>query len=58
MNFRIHEYTLCGEELIKFCEQRVSPYKKIRQVEFIQEIQKTQVGKVLRRVLKDKERKL
>lgn len=51
-------YTLCEEELIKFCEQRTAPYKKIRQVEFIQEIPKTQVGKVLRRVLRDKERKL
>ncbi|MFC1932701.1 long-chain fatty acid--CoA ligase [Chloroflexota bacterium] len=52
------EYTLSEDELIKFCEQRVAPYKKIRQVEFIKEIPKTQVGKVLRRVLKDKERGL
>ncbi|MDZ4230278.1 MAG: AMP-binding protein [Dehalococcoidales bacterium] len=43
----------CAEELISFCEQRVSPYKKIREVEFIAEIPKTQVGKVLRRVLRD-----
>lgn len=50
--------TLSEGELIKFCEQRVAPYKKIRQVEFIKEIPKTQVGKVLRRVLKDKERTL
>ncbi len=47
-------HTLAEEELIKFCEQRVAPYKKIRRVEFIQEIPKTQVGKVLRRVLRDK----
>jgi len=51
-------YTSSKEELIKFCEQRVAPYKKIREVEFIKEIPKTQVGKVLRRVLKDKERRL
>ena len=47
-------YNLGKEELLNFCEQRVAPYKKIRRVEFIQEIPKTQVGKVLRRVLRDK----
>jgi len=45
---------LCAEELIKFCENRVSAYKKIREVEFILEIPKTPVGKVLRRILRDK----
>ncbi len=49
-------HTLSEEELIRFCQQRVAPYKKIRRVEFIQEIPKTQVGKVLRRVLKDRGR--
>jgi len=49
-------YTLSKEELIQFCEQRIAPYKKIREVEFIREIPKTQVGKILRRVLRDKER--
>lgn len=42
------------EELILFCEQRVAAYKKIREVEFIEEIPKTPVGKVLRRLLRDK----
>jgi len=51
-------YTSSKDELIKFCEQRISPYKKIREVEFIKEIPKTPVGKVLRRVLKDREQKL
>jgi acyl-coenzyme A synthetase/AMP-(fatty) acid ligase len=46
------------EELIKFCEERVAPYKKIRLVEFIDEIPRTQVGKTLRRVLRDRERKV
>jgi len=49
-------HTSSVEELIRFCEQKVAPYKKIREVEFIKEIPKTQVGKVLRRVLRDKER--
>jgi long-chain acyl-CoA synthetase len=47
--------TLSEEEIIKFCAQRVAPYKKVREVEFIEEIPKTRVGKVLRRVLKDRE---
>jgi long-chain acyl-CoA synthetase len=45
---------LLEDELIIFCQQRVSAYKKIRQVEFIDEIPKTQVGKVLRRLLRDR----
>jgi len=48
-------HTSSAEELIRFCERRVAPHKKIREVEFIKEIPKTQVGKVLRRVLRDKE---
>lgn len=49
------EYTASEEEIMRFCEQRIAPYKKIREVEFIKEIPKTQVGKILRRVLRDKE---
>ncbi|MFC2065853.1 long-chain fatty acid--CoA ligase [Chloroflexota bacterium] len=44
------------DELIKFCAERVSPYKKIREVEFIDAIPKTPVGKVLRRLLRDREK--
>jgi len=44
------------EELIEFCKERLAPYKRIREVEFIDEIPKTPVGKVLRRVLRDRER--
>jgi long-chain acyl-CoA synthetase len=45
------------EELISFCAEKIAPYKRIREVEFIDEIPKTPVGKVLRRILRDKERK-
>lgn len=45
-----------AEELIQFCAERISPYKRIREVEFINEIPKTSVGKLLRRILRDKER--
>ena len=43
-------------ELIEFCARRISPYKRVREVEFIDEIPKTPVGKLLRRVLRDKEK--
>lgn len=46
--------TLCEEELIRFCEQQVSAYKKIREIEFVKEIPRSQAGKVLRRVLRDR----
>ena len=46
-------YPPCREELIRFCEQKVAAYKKIRQVEFVAEIPKTRVGKILRRLLRE-----
>ncbi len=49
-------HTVGEEELIKFCAGRIAAYKRIREVEFIEEIPKTPVGKVLRRVLRDRER--
>ncbi len=44
------------DELIKFCAERISVYKRIREVRFVEEIPKTPVGKVLRRILRDRER--
>ncbi|MBN2240911.1 MAG: long-chain fatty acid--CoA ligase [Dehalococcoidales bacterium] len=44
----------CADELIDFCKDRLSPYKRVRLVEFIDEIPKTQVGKILRRILRDR----
>lgn len=44
------------EEFIDFVEKKVSPQKKIRLVEFIDQIPKSLSGKILRRVLRDKER--
>jgi long-chain acyl-CoA synthetase len=40
-----------AEEITAFCRERLAPYKVPRQIEFRQELPKTQVGKVLRRVL-------
>ena len=49
--------TATAEELIEFCRQRLAPYKVPRSVEFRTELPKTLVGKILRRVLMEEERK-
>ncbi len=45
-----------AEAIMEFVEARVAPHKKIRMVEFIEQIPKSASGKILRRVLVDKER--
>ncbi len=42
-------------ELIEFCRERLSPYKVPRAIEFVSELPKSAIGKVLRRVLREKE---
>ena len=42
-----------GEELMAYVAERVSPYKRIREVEFVDEVPKSASGKILRRVLRD-----
>jgi long-chain acyl-CoA synthetase len=46
-----------AEEIIEFCRERLTGYKVPRQVEFRSELPKTMVGKLLRRVLVEEERK-
>jgi len=43
-------------DLMEFVAARVAPHKKIRAVEFIEQIPKSLSGKILRRVLVEKER--
>lgn len=43
---------LTSECILSFCEERISPFKRLREVEFIGELPKTHVGKVLRRMLR------
>jgi long-chain acyl-CoA synthetase len=42
-------------EIKSFCKERLAPYKVPSQYEFVTELPKSQVGKVLRRVLKQRE---
>ena len=44
--------TTTEQGLIEFTEKRIAPFKKMRQVEFVQEIPKTIVGKTQRRALR------
>jgi len=48
--------TATEEEILAFCQERLAAYKRPRYVEFIPELPKSTVGKVLRRVLAAQER--
>ena len=43
------------EELIEYCKERIAPYKRIREVEFVAELPKNIAGKILRRALRNDE---
>jgi acyl-CoA synthetase (AMP-forming)/AMP-acid ligase II len=45
-----------ADEIIAFVAERVAPYKRIRRIEFIDQIPKSASGKILRRVLVERER--
>jgi acyl-CoA synthetase (AMP-forming)/AMP-acid ligase II len=47
---------MSAEEIMEFIADKVSPQKKIRRVEFVEEIPKSTAGKILRRVLVERER--
>ena len=48
--------TLTQEEVIEFCRKNLAAYKVPKMVEFIDELPKTAVGKVLRRKLKERDK--
>jgi len=43
------------QEIIQFCKERLAAYKVPRLVEFRDELPKSAVGKILRRILRDEE---
>ena len=45
------------EEISEFCREHLAPYKVPRMVEFRDELPKSQVGKILRRVLLEEEKR-
>jgi long-chain acyl-CoA synthetase len=44
-----------SEEMIEWCKENMSAYKRPRKIEFVEELPKSAVGKLLRRVLSEKE---
>ena len=44
------------DEIMSFVAERVAPYKKLREIEFVEAIPKTPSGKILRRELIEQER--
>jgi acyl-CoA synthetase (AMP-forming)/AMP-acid ligase II len=44
------------DELMAFVAERVAPFKKVRRIEYIDQIPKSATGKILRRVLVERER--
>lgn len=46
-----------AQEIMSFVSSRVAPYKRLRSVELVSEIPKSPAGKILRRILIERERK-
>ena len=45
-----------GDDLMAFVADRVAPYRKVRRLEVVEQIPKSPSGKILRRVLLERER--
>ena len=48
--------TASAEELMAYVGERVAPHKKVRRLEFIDQVPKSASGKILRRLLVQRER--
>ena len=55
--FVVAKEGVAAADLINFVSERVAPHKKIRRVEFVDQIPKNATGKILRRVLVERVRK-
>ena len=49
--------TMTVEEIEKYCRDNLTAYKVPKEFEFVDDLPKTMVGKVLRRALVEQERK-
>ncbi len=49
--------SLTEEEVIAYCRENLAPYKVPKAIEFVEELPKSTVGKILRRELRDREMK-
>jgi acyl-CoA synthetase (AMP-forming)/AMP-acid ligase II len=49
---------VAADELISYVAERVSPPRRVRAVEFVDEIPRSLAGKILRRILADREREV
>jgi len=47
--------TCTAEEIIKFCKEKLAPYKVPKLIEFRDSIPKSAIGKILRKVLREEE---
>jgi acyl-coenzyme A synthetase/AMP-(fatty) acid ligase len=45
-----------ADQIMSFVAERVAPYKKLRAIQIVDQIPKSPSGKILRRVLVDRER--
>jgi acyl-CoA synthetase (AMP-forming)/AMP-acid ligase II len=54
--FVVKRAEVSADEIISFVAERVAPHKKLRRVEFIEQIPKSPSGKILRRLLVERER--
>jgi len=54
--FVVLKGTITAEELMAYVAARVAPHKRIRAVEFMDQLPKSATGKLLRRVLIERER--
>lgn len=53
--FVVSDGSLSEDDVLSFVAERVSPHKKIRRVEFVDAIPKSPSGKILRRILVERE---
>jgi acyl-coenzyme A synthetase/AMP-(fatty) acid ligase/pimeloyl-ACP methyl ester carboxylesterase len=56
MAFVVVRSPASADELMRYVADRVAPYKKVRRLQFVDEIPKSPSGKILRRILVERER--